>query len=191
MPARHNRASQINSICSLQLATSSLPRKRKYITGQSRQRAGQGKPDRAAHLRHREKRAPSHAAKGDGFYLDVLCDGEPWRLHHIMAGGPECGTMAFVTETAPGEGTSVQVCRVICLVQETLVFQRINGSSTALRVTISHRFRESCLRAAPHSSPRNKSAPTWPRPRLWRRVATTVSRYSRTDSWLRARMVSC
>jgi hypothetical protein len=53
------------------------------------------------------------AAKDDEFYLGVLRDGELWQLHHIMAGGPSRGTMALDTETAPGEGTSVQVCRAI------------------------------------------------------------------------------
>ncbi len=52
-----------------------------------------------------------HAAKDDEFYLGVLRNGELWQLHHIMAGGPSRGTMALETETAPGEGTSVQVCR--------------------------------------------------------------------------------
>jgi len=50
-----------------------------------------------------------HAAKDDEFYLGVLRDGELWQLHHIMAGGPSRGTMALETETAPGEGTSVQL----------------------------------------------------------------------------------
>ncbi|KAI9451105.1 hypothetical protein BJY52DRAFT_1125436 [Lactarius psammicola] len=49
-----------------------------------------------------------HAAKDDEFYLGVLRDGELWQMHHIMAGGPSRGTMALETETAPGEGTSVQ-----------------------------------------------------------------------------------
>ncbi|KAH9165965.1 hypothetical protein EDB89DRAFT_2076313 [Lactarius sanguifluus] len=49
------------------------------------------------------------AAKDDEFYLGVLRDGELWQLHHIMAGGPSRGTMALETETAPGEGTSVQL----------------------------------------------------------------------------------
>ncbi|KAH9046714.1 hypothetical protein EDB84DRAFT_1558165 [Lactarius hengduanensis] len=49
------------------------------------------------------------AAKDDEFYLGVLRDGELWQLHHIMAGGPSRGTMALETETAPREGTSVQL----------------------------------------------------------------------------------
>ena len=54
------------------------------------------------------------AARDDEFYLGVLRDGgELWQLHHILAGGPSRGTMALDTETAPGEGTSVQVCRAI------------------------------------------------------------------------------
>ena len=40
-------------------------------------------------------------------------DGDLWQLHHILAGGPSRGTMALDTETAPGEGTSVQVRRAI------------------------------------------------------------------------------
>ncbi|KAN0127973.1 hypothetical protein V8E53_014227 [Lactarius tabidus] len=50
-----------------------------------------------------------NAAKDDEFYLGVLRDDELWQLHHIMAGGPSRGTMALDTETAPGEGTSVQL----------------------------------------------------------------------------------
>ncbi|KAF8257491.1 hypothetical protein EI94DRAFT_1817694 [Lactarius quietus] len=49
------------------------------------------------------------AAKGDQFYMDVLRDGELWQLHHILTGGPSRGTMALDTETAPVEGTSVQL----------------------------------------------------------------------------------
>ncbi|KAI9436565.1 hypothetical protein H4582DRAFT_398424 [Lactarius indigo] len=49
------------------------------------------------------------AAKDDEFYLGVVRDGELWQLHHIMAGGPSRGTMALETETAPGEGTTVQL----------------------------------------------------------------------------------
>jgi hypothetical protein len=49
------------------------------------------------------------AAKDDEFYLGVLRDGEVWQMHHIMSGGPSRGTMALETETAPREGTSVQV----------------------------------------------------------------------------------
>ena len=57
-----------------------------------------------------EKSALSRkAAKDDGFYLGVLRDGDLWQVHCIMSGGPSRGTMAFETETAPGEGTSVQV----------------------------------------------------------------------------------
>jgi hypothetical protein len=52
-----------------------------------------------------------NGAKDDEFYLGVLQDGELWQLHHILAGGPSRGTMALDTETAPGEGTSVQVHR--------------------------------------------------------------------------------
>ncbi|KAF8258886.1 hypothetical protein EI94DRAFT_1669339 [Lactarius quietus] len=51
----------------------------------------------------------SGAAKDDEFYMGVLRDGELWQLHHILAGGPSRGTMALDTETAPGEGTSVQL----------------------------------------------------------------------------------
>jgi hypothetical protein len=39
----------------------------------------------------------------------VLRDDELWEIRHIMSGGPSRGTMALETETAPGEGTSVQV----------------------------------------------------------------------------------
>jgi hypothetical protein len=51
------------------------------------------------------------AAKDDEFYLGVLRDGNDGlhQVHHIMSGGPSRGTMALETETAPGEGTSVQV----------------------------------------------------------------------------------
>jgi hypothetical protein len=51
------------------------------------------------------------AAKDDEFYLGVLRDGsgELRQVHHIMSGGPSRGTIALETETAPGEGTSVQV----------------------------------------------------------------------------------
>ena len=53
-----------------------------------------------------------NTARDDEFYLGVLRDdGDLWQLHHILAGGPSRGTMALDTETAPGEGTSVQVCR--------------------------------------------------------------------------------
>ena len=42
---------------------------------------------------------PTHVDKvNDGFYLGVLCDGEVWYLHHIMAGVPEHGTMVFKTD---------------------------------------------------------------------------------------------
>ena len=52
-----------------------------------------------------------NTARDDEFYLGVLRDdGDLWQLHHILAGGPSRGTMALDTETAPGEGTSVQVC---------------------------------------------------------------------------------
>ena len=55
-----------------------------------------------------------HAARDGELYLGVLRnDGELWQLHHILAGGPSRGTMALDTETAPGEGSSVQVCRTI------------------------------------------------------------------------------
>jgi hypothetical protein len=36
-------------------------------------------------------------------------DGELSQVHHIMSGGPSRGIMALETETAPGEGTTVQV----------------------------------------------------------------------------------
>ena len=49
------------------------------------------------------------AAKEDEFYLGVLRDEDLWQVHRIMSGGPSRGTMALETETAPGEGTSVQV----------------------------------------------------------------------------------
>ncbi|KAH9956226.1 hypothetical protein BGW80DRAFT_1450310 [Lactifluus volemus] len=49
------------------------------------------------------------AAKSDEFYLGVLRDGELWQIHRIMSGGPSRGTMALETETAPREGTSVQL----------------------------------------------------------------------------------
>jgi len=51
------------------------------------------------------------AAKDDEFYLGVLRDGddELRQVHHITSGGPSRGTMALETETAPGEGTSVQL----------------------------------------------------------------------------------
>ncbi|KAI0250460.1 hypothetical protein BJV78DRAFT_1275785 [Lactifluus subvellereus] len=49
------------------------------------------------------------AAKDDEFYLGVLRDGNLWEVHHIMSGGPSRGTMALETETAPGEGSSVQL----------------------------------------------------------------------------------
>jgi hypothetical protein len=49
------------------------------------------------------------AAKDDEFYLGVLSDGELWQIHRIMSGGPSRGIMALETETAPREGTSVQV----------------------------------------------------------------------------------
>ncbi|KAH9954530.1 hypothetical protein BGW80DRAFT_1467765 [Lactifluus volemus] len=49
------------------------------------------------------------AAKDDEFYLGVLRDDELWEIRHIMSGGPSRGTMALETETAPGEGTSVQL----------------------------------------------------------------------------------
>ncbi|KAN0128639.1 hypothetical protein V8E53_013558, partial [Lactarius tabidus] len=55
-----------------------------------------------------------HADKDDEFYLG-LWDGELWQLYHIIAGGPSRGTMILDTETAPGEGTCVQVCRAIAI----------------------------------------------------------------------------
>ena len=55
-----------------------------------------------------------NTARDDEFYLGVLRDdGDLWQLHHILAGGPSRGTMALDTETAPGEGASVQVCPTI------------------------------------------------------------------------------
>jgi hypothetical protein len=39
----------------------------------------------------------------------VLRDGDLWQVHRVMSGGPSRGTMALDTETAPGEGTSVQL----------------------------------------------------------------------------------
>jgi hypothetical protein len=57
-----------------------------------------------------EKSALSgNVAKEDEFYLGVLRDGELWQVQRIMSGGPSRGTMALETETAPREGTSVQV----------------------------------------------------------------------------------
>ena len=47
--------------------------------------------------------------KDDAFYLGVLRDGELWQIHRIMSGGPSRGTMALESETAPREGSSVQV----------------------------------------------------------------------------------
>jgi len=49
------------------------------------------------------------AEKDDAFYLGVLRDGHLWQVYRITSGGPSRGTMALETETAPGEGTSVQV----------------------------------------------------------------------------------
>ena len=49
--------------------------------------------------------------KDDAFYLGVLRDGELWQIHRIMSGGPSRGTMALESETAPREGSSVQVSR--------------------------------------------------------------------------------
>ncbi|KAH9979676.1 hypothetical protein BJV74DRAFT_780156 [Russula compacta] len=49
------------------------------------------------------------AAKDDEFYLGVLRGDDLWQLHHIMSGGPSRGTLALETETAPGEGTAVQL----------------------------------------------------------------------------------
>ena len=55
-----------------------------------------------------------NTARDDEFYLGVLRDdGDLWQLHHILAGGPSRGTMVLDTETAPGVGTSVQVCHTI------------------------------------------------------------------------------
>ena len=48
-------------------------------------------------------------ANDDEFYLGMLRDGDLWQVHRIMSGSPSRGTMALETETAPGEGTSVQV----------------------------------------------------------------------------------
>jgi hypothetical protein len=50
------------------------------------------------------------AGKDDAFYLGVLRDGELWQIHRIMSGAPSRGTMALESDTAPGEGSSVQVC---------------------------------------------------------------------------------
>jgi len=52
-----------------------------------------------------------NAAKDDEFYLGVIRDGdgELSQVHHIMSGGPSRGIMALETETAPGEGTTVQL----------------------------------------------------------------------------------
>jgi hypothetical protein len=47
--------------------------------------------------------------KDDAFYLGVLREGELWQTHRIMSGAPSRGTMALESETAPGEGSSVQV----------------------------------------------------------------------------------
>jgi len=49
------------------------------------------------------------AGKDDAFYLGVLRDGELWQIHRIMSGAPSRGTMALESETAPDEGSSVQV----------------------------------------------------------------------------------
>jgi hypothetical protein len=49
------------------------------------------------------------AAKDFGLYLGVLRNGELWKLHRIMSDGPSRGTMALETETAPREGSSIQV----------------------------------------------------------------------------------
>jgi hypothetical protein len=49
------------------------------------------------------------AAKDDEFYLGVQRDGDLWQVHRVMSGGPSRGTMALETETAPEEGTPVQV----------------------------------------------------------------------------------
>ncbi|KAI0265603.1 hypothetical protein BC834DRAFT_924224 [Gloeopeniophorella convolvens] len=57
-----------------------------------------------------EKSALSgEAAKDDEFYLGVLRNGKLWQVHHIMSGGPSRGTMSLDTETAPVEGTLVQL----------------------------------------------------------------------------------
>jgi len=45
----------------------------------------------------------------DAFYLGVLRDGDLWQVFRIMSGGPSRGAMALETETAPEEGTSVQL----------------------------------------------------------------------------------
>ncbi|KAN0114252.1 hypothetical protein V8E52_006902 [Russula decolorans] len=49
------------------------------------------------------------AGKDDAFYLGVLRDGELWQIHRIMSGAPSRGTMALESDTAPGEGSSVQL----------------------------------------------------------------------------------
>lgn len=56
-----------------------------------------------------ESKLTGSVAKDDEFYLGVLHGGGLWQLHHIMSGGPSRGALALETETAPGEGTAVQV----------------------------------------------------------------------------------
>ena len=134
------------------------------------------------------------AAKDDEFYLGVLRDGdgdgELWQLHHIMAGGPSRGTMALETETAPGEGTSVQVRPRKFCTHTTNTNAYISSSTDLLRVAISRRLALACPRTPSRSSPRPSSTTTTTTRRRLREAIMVVSRFSRTPLWLRARMGS-
>ena len=84
-------------------------------------------PPRRSSPQSRKSGLAGHTARNDEFYLGVLRDdSELWHLHLILAGGPSRGTMALDTETAPGQGTSVQVCRTHHLFPEHTGAQRIH-----------------------------------------------------------------
>jgi hypothetical protein len=113
-PTRHNRATQSNPVRPPFIIDQSPPLHSKCRSeGNLINELDNANPTALLVSAIEKSALAGNAAKDDEFYLGVLRDGELWQLHHIMAGGPSRGTMALDTETAPGEGTSVQVCRAI------------------------------------------------------------------------------
>ena len=126
-------------------------------------------------------------AKDDEFYLGVLRDGdgELSQVHHITSGGPSRGIMALETETAPGEGTTVQV-RGSPLANTLITHPPFNSSFivqvTSLLPLLYHTLR----RTRSHSWQHHNSTRY-----LRKKREMLLSRFSTTCSWPRVRMGSC
>jgi len=111
-------------------------------------------------------------------------DGELSQVHHIMSGGPSRGIMALETETAPAEGTTIQV-RWSSLDNRCITHPPFN-SSFIVQVT--------SLLPLLYHTPRRTRSHSWQRHNstryLRKKREMLLSPFSTACSWPRVRMGS-